>query len=352
MNAEEKSIIYKVRSMLCSDRAAVSPQFITICNGVIRSISEAEYPDRGSEFVDFGHLVSTPLFCDYHLHFMPNAENSVDSKGLQLQYSGIGRAFEGGDRECYGLSVRNTLGQRPEIRSAGFAIFRKGGYGKAIGQGVDSVKDARGKISELLSLSVDYIKIINSGVYEPESDQISTGGFEDADLLRIVDYAREKGLDVYCHANGEEAVRAAVRAGVSVIIHGLYACDETFAEMAEKGVAFIPTLRAFQSLLAIAKTGVARRNVEKTVSAHLSAVNRAFERKVRVLPGSDSGPRFIPYGSAYLEELRLFLKAGIPFENVIRSAAASTLSEGAPADFVLLDDLSVKHVVLGCRLLY
>ena len=81
----------------------------------------------------------------------------------------------------------------------------------------------------------------------------------------------------------------------------------------------------FRALLDIAQSDAARQNIEKTVDAHLSAVNRAFEHKVRVLPGSDSGPKFIPYGSSYIDELRLFLKAGIPSEDVIRSAAGSDL---------------------------
>jgi len=134
-------------------------------------------------------------------------------------------------------------------------------------------------------------------------------------------------------------------------VHGLYADDETFAEMAEKKVAFIPTVRAFQSLAAAAKTDAARQNIEKTVDAHLSALNRAFEKKVRVLPGSDSGPKFIPYGSAYIDELRLFLRAGIPFEDVIQSATTAILTEGTPANFVLLDGLSVEQVVFHGKFL-
>jgi len=332
--------------MHCSGSTALSSHFISICKGEIRYLTEAEHLSIGAEFVDYGHLVMAPLFCDYHLHFSEQAKSAAESIGIGLLRSGIARAYEGGDKGLTGLSVRETLKGMPKIMTAGSALFKTGGYGMPIGRAVKGYDEAVSAINELQSLRVDYIKIINSGIYDPESDHISAGGFEAAELLKIVDYARERGLDVYCHANGERAVRTAVNAGVSAIIHGLYAHDETFAEMAERNVAFIPTVRAFQGLLAIAQTDAARQNIERTVDAQLSAVSRAFESNVHVLPGSDSGPKFIPYGSAYIDELRSFQKAGMSIEDVLRSAAGTVLTEGGPADFVLLDGLSVAQVVV------
>ncbi|MBI5847881.1 MAG: amidohydrolase family protein [Nitrospirae bacterium] len=351
MKQKEKIRICKVRGILRSDVIDLSAQLLSIRSGIIWSFSAEQNPGSGIEIEDFGQCIIAPLFCDYHLHFSRESAGQPEDAGKQLLRHGIGRAFEGGDKACHGLAVRDMRKGRPEIRSAGYAIFKKGGYGTAIGRGVDGVEEAFMMIDELHDLSVDYIKVIHSGLYEPDSGQISAGGFEAAELMRIVDYARGKGLDVYCHANGEKAVKEAVDAGVAAIVHGLYTSDEAFAEMAEKNVAFIPTVHAFQCLHAIAKTDAARKNIDKTVDAHLSAVSRAFNHRVRLLPGSDSGPKFIPYGSAYIEELRLFLRAGIPFEEVIRSSAASVLTEGVPADFVLLDGLSVAHVVIRGRFL-
>jgi len=347
MNPEEKSIIYKVQSILCSDSAAVSPQFLRIRKGVIRSISDDEYLGPGSEIVDFGQLVIAPLFCDYHLHFFRKSESSAEGAGQQLLSHGIGRAFEGGDKECHGLSVRDMLRGRPEIRSAGYAIFRKGGYGAAIGQGVDNVEDAFRRIDELHSLAVDYIKIIHCGVFDPESGQVTSGGFDSRELERIVDHARRRGLDVYCHANGDRSVREAVDAGVTAIIHGLHVSDSTLSAMAENNVTFIPTVNAFQGLHAIARTDSGRINIARAVADHLTAVRSAYDLGVRILPGSDAGPRFLPYGSSYLSELRLFEQAGIPYRQIIRAASMTVLRQDAPADFVVLDGLSIRRVVVS-----
>jgi imidazolonepropionase-like amidohydrolase len=342
---QKKQFIIKAKGILCSGIRSQEHCFMTVRDGIIQTIS-VDTPDfSGNEIIDLSDLTLSPCFCDYHLHFSEQTKAAAESVGASLLRYGIGKAYEGGDKGLAGLSVKKTLKGMPGIMTSGYALYKTGGYGNAIGRAVANLTDAVVLIDELFSCHVDYIKIINSGVYEPEAGQISAGGFEAKELMGIVDYARERGLEVYCHANGDKSVREAVAAGVSAIIHGLYARDETFAEMAERKVALIPTVHAFQSLFAIAKTDSARQNIEKTVDAHLSAVRRAFEHKVRLLPGSDSGPKFIPYGSAYIKELGLFLSAGIPFEDVIQSAATAILTEGARADFVLLDGMSVEHVV-------
>jgi imidazolonepropionase-like amidohydrolase len=292
-----------------------------------------------------------PLFCGYHLHFSRKSDIAIEDSVRQLLCHAIGTAFDGGNKDCYGVSVRDKLKERPEIRSAGYAIFRNGGYGAAIGQGVGSVGDAVAAIDELQSRSVDYIKIINSGIFDPESGLITSGGFDAHELDRIVDHARSRGLDVYCHANGDQAVKDAVHAGVTAIIHGLRVSYRTLSAMAAKNVSFIPTLNAFQGLGAAAKSDRGRDNIASAVSGHMVAVRKAYDLGVKILPGSDAGPRFLPYGSSYLAELRLFEQAGIPYIEIIRAACMTALRVNTPADFVMLDGLSVRSVVVNGKML-
>lgn len=341
--------IVKARGIFCPARKPHKVCYISVENGMIQAISDSMQGIVEREIIDFSDLMLSPCFCDYHLHFSGKAKDKAEAFGSTLLGHGISKAYEGGDKGLSGLSLKETLQENIRIKTSGYALYKKGGYGSAIGRGVADVAEAVVAINELHDLSVDYIKIIHSGVYEPESDMITAGGFEADELARIVAYARERGLEVYCHANGESAVREAVDAGVTAVIHGLYVNDSTLSAMATKKVSFIPTIYAFQSLLSLVKNDNARHCLEKTVQAHLSAVKRAYELKVRVLPGSDSGPRFIPYGSAYHGELRMFLLAGIPFEDLLLSAAAGQLNVGAPADFVLLDNISVVHVVIRGR---
>lgn len=347
MQNEEKRITYRAQIIGSAESDLALPQFLGIEHGIIRSLSSCLPNDPEQELVDLGQLVIAPLFCDHHLHFSGNSALKADEAGRRLLCHGIGRVFEGGDKAGAGLTVRDALRGRLQIRAAGYALFRKGGYGTAIGQGVVDAEDALRWIDELQSLSVDYIKIIHSGMYEPESDLITAGGFGAEELRRIVDHARKRGLDVYCHVNGDKEVKEAVDAGVTAVIHGLRVSDATLSAMAANNVAFIPTVHAFHGLHAIARTDTARQNIARSVGLHLSAINKAYELGVRILPGSDAGPRFLPYGSSYLAELGLLEKAGMPYADVIRAASMTDLQVNASADFLVLDGLSVNRVVLA-----
>ncbi len=351
MSSQKRQYIIKTKGIYCSRAVDHNACFLTIRDGLIHAISDAVPEPADCEIIDLGNLAVSPLFCDYHLHFSARNKAIAGSIGSTLLRFGIGRAYEGGDKGLAGLAVREAFKGRPEIATSGYALYKSGGYGRAIGRGVAGISEAAAAIKELHSLKVDYIKIINSGYFEPETGQISQGGFDAAGLKQMVDFAKERGLEVYCHANGQKAVREAVAAGVSAVVHGLYADDESLAEMSDRKIALIPTVSAFQGLIALAKTGAALQHIEKAVEIHLSVMNKAFKYRVRLLPGSDSGPHFIPYGSAYIDELRLFLRAGIPFENVIQSASSYVIKEGAPADFILLDGLTAEYLVLSGKLL-
>ncbi|MBI5631918.1 MAG: amidohydrolase family protein [Nitrospirae bacterium] len=351
MNPDENGVIYKVRNMLCAESEDAVPQYLWTFKGTIQALSADEDLRPGAKVMDFGLLDIAPLFCDYHLHFSLKSDIAIEDSGRQLLCHGIGTVFDGGDKDCYGVSVRDKQKERPEIRSAGYALFRKGGYGAAIGQGVESVEGAVVAIDELQSRSVDYIKIINSGIFDPESGQLTSGGFDARELDRIVDHARSRGLDVYCHANGDRAVKDAVDAGVTAIIHGLHVSGPTLSAMAANNVSFIPTMNAFQSLGAVARSDRGHVNISSAVSGHMAAVRKAYDLGVKILPGSDAGPRFLPYGSSYLAELRLFEQAGIPYIGILRAASMTALQVNAPADFVVLDGLSVRSVVVNGKVL-
>jgi imidazolonepropionase-like amidohydrolase len=261
-------------------------------------------------------------------------------------------AYEGGDAAGAGLSAKKDLADRIEIRASGPGLYREGGYGKYIGRGVKDVGQAKSEIKALMSAGVDYIKIVHSGIYDPEADRITAGGLGRSELGEIMAYVRDSGLAAFCHANGSTAVQEAVDQGASAIIHGLHVSDETLSLMAEKRVVFIPTLRAFQSLRSLAKGAASLRNLEQAIEGHIAAVGRAHALGVKVLPGSDAGPRSIPYGTSFRDELGLLLKAGIPFEDVLRNASACVIEREQQADLLILEGMAIRHAVRQGEFLY
>ena len=327
-------------------KKCTAKKILLLNNGIIENISDSPPVHQGMRHIDFTGFVVSPLFCDYHLHFSVSALAASHRTSEVLLQNGIYRVCEGGDSLLSGLEMKKLFKGKLEVRTSGYAIYKKGTYGKAIGKGVEGLLEARGIIDQFKKLGVDYIKIINSGIFKPDTGQITPGGFEREELEGIVHYAKERGLDVFCHANGAGKVHEAVSAGVSAIVHGLYISDGTLEMMADKKIALIPTLNAFAGLSSITSDPKIKRDVAKAVEGHLLSVKKAADMGVKVLPGSDSGPHFIPYGKAYHEELGLFNRAGLSEEYILSSAVVNQFREGMRADFLVLKGLEIKEVFI------
>ena len=331
-------------------------RYLLLKDGIIENISDSLPVHQGMRHLDFTGFVVSPFFCDYHLHFSHDALASSGGIAETLLQYGIKRVYEGGDSDLSGIEMKNLLRESLDIRTSGYALYRQGTYGRYIGKGVDGFNGARDLMDQLYKKRVDYIKLINSGLFRPETGGITAGGFEKKDVAEIVKYAKDKGLDVICHANGDKAVREAVCAGVSAIVHGLYVSEETLSMMYEKRVSFIPTVNAFASLSMKNIDGEAKANIESAVEGHLLAISKAADIGLKVLPGSDSGPRFLPYGKSFLDELVFFKKAGLSEDCILASAAAETLKKGMQADFLVMKGMEIEKLfvygtcIKGCSL--
>ncbi|UCG79041.1 MAG: amidohydrolase family protein, partial [Nitrospirota bacterium] len=223
------------------------------------------------------------------------------------------------------------------IKACGYAISKKGGYGGYLGKDVGSIDEAIRLIDDLNKKGVDYIKVINSGIVDLETGEITAGGFEAGELKDLVSHAGALGLDVFCHANGDNAIRDAIVAGAKAIIHGFMISDDSIGMMKENNVIFIPTIAALSRLKDILESDEAVTIINRLVEDHLAAIKKAYDMGVKVLPGSDSGSRSLPYGLTFLEELNLFHKAGLNIEEVLSVAVAGTIQIGQQADLVAIE---------------
>ncbi len=343
--------LVKADAIVSPGEGFITGRSLIVKDGSIERIVESSDSRPGMRVVDFTGFVLSPPFCDYHLHFFKSGFDRIDDTVSALAAAGIFRVFEAGDGNASGIKAKHALNGSPvtslDIKTSGFALYKKGGYGGFLGEGVEGADEAKPLIDKLAALGVDFIKVVNAGIFIPQTGEITPGGFESGELMRIIAYANDKGLPVMCHANGDRAVRDAVDAGAWTIVHGFSASDETLSVMAEKEVGLIPTINALFSLRKQATGTKALTGIDTMVAEHLATVKRASVLGVNVLPGSDSGPDFIPYGTAYSEELLFLQRAGLSDETILSSAASVELEEGGKADFLVLDGLSVKNVCIG-----
>lgn len=339
-----------ITDALLTEKGFVTDRAVRIKDGIITDITDRDEIHTSENVLDFSRYSIAPCFCDHHLHFFQKDKEELSGIIDDLTSCGIKAVCDGGDPFGHGMKIKNSERDRLGVKTAGYALYEKGSYGSYIGQEVGSLQEAEDIINRLAHENVDYIKVINSGVFKPAEGRISSGGFTCNELKHIVACAGAKGLPVTCHANGDEAVRMAIEAGVSSIVHGLGTSAESLALMAEKEVSFIPTVNAFARLGVMVSEKRALENIQNAVTQHLETVGKASALGVNVLPGSDAGAAVIPYGSSFLRELDLFEKAGMSSENILLSAAAEVLKQGAKADFLIVDGLNVKQVCRGGRI--
>ena len=137
------------------------------------------------------------------------------------------------------------------------AIVARGAYGPArrdynnyrhLPQGaqeVSGVAEVVRAVREQAADGADWIKVYADYRVGPAEETEPT--FSAEELKALVDMAHDLGRPVAAHAMSDEGMRRAVIAGVDSIEHGYGGTEATFHLMAEKKVAYLPTLTAAEA---------------------------------------------------------------------------------------------------------
>lgn len=257
-------------------------------------------------------------FVDAHVHIR-------DTRGLDaVSAAGVVGVRDAGIRE-------NRLSQsrpfdhhdaRPVIVSARWAIYKKGGYGSVFGAAVENRDELSSEITKLAQAGADIIKVMASGMVSlHEPGTVTAGGFSEEELRFIVHEAGKAGLGVMAHANGENAIIAAARAGVRSIEHGFFMTEAALEVMAEAKTFWVPTIgaltRAAQAATLSKQMG---ESIEALLHSHLAMVLKAHSIGVPLAVGTDCVLPDPEYGNKYDAELSYFEQAGLEHQDVIHLA--------------------------------
>jgi imidazolonepropionase-like amidohydrolase len=216
---------------------------------------------------------------------------------------------------------------------------------------VDGPDEMRKRVRELVRAGANVIKVCTSGGVLSPGDSPKHAHFRADELDVLVTEATAAGLPVMAHAQATDGIKAAIRAGIRSIEHGIYLDDEAIMMMLEAGTWLVPTLSAAASVIEAAKNGVQLHDgvlakAEAVVDAHKASFAAAVAAGVKIAMGTDSGVS--PHGSN-LGELALMAAGGMAPEDVLvattRSAAellgveadSGTLTPGKRADIVVVD---------------
>ncbi|HEY6853268.1 MAG TPA: amidohydrolase family protein [Gemmatimonadales bacterium] len=113
------------------------------------------------------------------------------------------------------------------------------------GQAVSGVPEVLAAVREQAGRGADWIKVYADYGRGPHGQAMPTFSQEELDAL--VAEAHSSGRPVAAHASTAEGMRRAIVAGVNTIEHGFGGTDSVFRLMAQKGVAYLPTLTAVEA---------------------------------------------------------------------------------------------------------
>jgi imidazolonepropionase-like amidohydrolase len=257
-----------------------------------------------------------PGFVDAHVHVRdPGALASVAA-------AGVAAVRDAGTKEGAGLKAGSAGRSGPAIVSAGWALYKKGGYGSFFGVPVDTRREIKDEIRRLKNCGADIIKVMASGMVSlKRPGSVTAGGFSPGELRLIVDDAACLGLGVMAHANGEKAITAAAAAGVRSIEHGFFMTLRALRLMAKAGIYWTPTVGALARAAGAATISKEMKAQVMTLVAHqLEMIGRAREIGVPLALGTDCVLPDPGYRKSYDAELSYFERAGISREDVLRIA--------------------------------
>lgn len=215
---------------------------------------------------------------------------------------------------------------------------------------VDGPEEMRKVVRTLVRQGADVIKIATSGGVLSPRDKPTHGHFRDDELAALAAEAAAADVPIMAHAQAASGIKAAVRAGIRSIDHGIYLDDEAIEMMKKRGTWLVATLVAPLGVIEAADAGMAipeasLAKAHEVVDVHREAFASAVAAGVRIAMGTDSG--VTPHGRN-LRELPLMAAGGMSPAQVLVATTSSaaqlmrvddelgTIEKGKRADLVVV----------------
>lgn len=169
----------------------------------------------------------------------------------------------------------------------------------------DGVADCRRAVRAQVARGSDTIKVMTTRDLGPDS----LAQFELDELIAIRETAHRLGVRVTASAFSTDSINLALEAGFDAVVHGTFADDNTFGQLAGSDGYFIPTLVAARTVREMAEDPdlpLSDEWREENLAIHAGMVGsfrRALESGARIAFGTDAGWRAHGGNAEQLEQM-------------------------------------------------
>lgn len=357
------------------------------------SVLMREFPQE--EVKDYGDATLLPGLCDMHVHLgywysQPDSFNYGPQLIMLYALQHAQAAFEWGITSVRDMSSAHGVCKNlklaaekgfvtiPRITHTDTGICMTGGHAWEEVEQVDGPWEVRKEIRKQIRDGAEWVKVLTTHrTHTPELTQ--------EELDAAVDECHRRGIKCGVHAGTNPGIQMCIDAGFDTIEHATFMTLDHAKQMAEKGIAWTPTIMAYTLLYDICKENIEKhagapvndpvmqkemkdyQYFEPAYKAYRNHFKEFYDTGVTVIAGTD----MVMYQSPLLplaRELQYMVEYGITPVQAIETATSNPakvlgveedrglVKEGLDADLLVVGgDLSkditrlndVKLVTLG-----